>query len=178
MPQRRWGSFAEPCGPSMECLARQFWVIDPQGQAVRRRGSGLGGLRGGAGWYKNIISHEYVSIPLVRWFYKAFEFRNVGLLCQCYLDKLSVLLLTLIIWINMYPPLLPNRNLIFWCRDRLFITLECTCISWLWRDASILLPALQRNDHPQPIIGSPILTFLLSMMFFDKPKRFGMPKYI
>lgn len=49
--------------PCQWCLARQLRVIDPQGQNTPRSSEGT--QKGGEGRYRNIITHEYASIPLL-----------------------------------------------------------------------------------------------------------------
>ena len=135
--------------PSMVCLARQFCVIDIQAEIYCTHDGGLDqGELGGEAWYKNIISHEYASMPLQRWFNKAFQLRNVGLSCPCYWTSC---LYCCAHWYGSEkicdPPITLYKNPHIRWRDGLFITHLCTCISKLRRDASILLAALQRNDH-------------------------------
>lgn len=101
--------------------------------------------RGGDGRYRNIISLEYASMPLLWWSWDL-GIEECWITHQCYLDKLAALWHSGIVGREMWPQPNPfSRNPNFICRDSLFITIESTCISSLWCDASILLPALEKK---------------------------------
>lgn len=129
--------------PCQWCLARQLRVIDPQGQNTPWSSEGT--QKGGEGRYRNIITHEYASIPLLWWSWDC-RIEECWITHQCYLDKLAALWHTGIARRNMWPSLTLSRNPNFMCRDCLFITTESTCISSLWRDVSILLPPLEKKE--------------------------------
>lgn len=101
--------------------------------------------KGGAERYRNIISHEYASIPLLWWSWD-FRIEECWITHQRYLDKLDALWHTGIVRGNMWPSLTLSRNPNFIYRDCLFITAESICISSLYHDASMLLPALEKKE--------------------------------
>ena len=114
--------------------------------------------RGGAARYRNIISHEYASLPLL-WWSSDFRIEECWITHQRYLDNLAALWQTQIVRRNMWPSWTLSWNGNFIYRDCLFITAESTCISSLWCHVSILLPALEEKKHPSLINGSALLTF-------------------
>lgn len=157
-------------GPALRCVCRvngvwlgsSEWLIPTE----------LRTQRGGEERYRNIISHEYASIPLLWWSWD-FRIEECWITHRHYLDKLAALWCTGIVRKNMWPSLTLSRNQYFIYGDWLFITTESTCISSLWRDASILLPALEKKE---PSLAnkrvSPVDIFP-SVSHFDHPKYFS-----
>lgn len=101
--------------------------------------------KGGAERCRNIIRHEYASIPLLWWSWD-FRMEECWITHLSYLVKLAALWCTGIVRENMWPSLTLSRNPNFICRDCLFIIDESTCKSSFLRDAPMLLPALQKKE--------------------------------
>lgn len=119
--------------------------------------------RGGAAIYRNIISHEYASILLLRWS-RDFRGKECWITHQFYLKKSAVSWST---WRKMWPcPTLScNWNVLY--RHGLFITAECTCISSFWCDGLILL--WKSSPYPANKRVIPVDMFP-SVSHFDHPK--------
>lgn len=127
--------------------------------------------RGGEGRYWGIITHEYAAIPLLWWSWD-FRIEECWITHQCYLDKLASLWHSGIVRRNMWPSLTLSRNPNFIYRAWLFITIESTCISSLWCDASILLPALEKKE---PSLAN---KWVIPVDIFPSMSHFDHPKYL
>lgn len=136
-------------GPALHrlCLVNGVWpgffaVIDPQGHGA----CSFKHRKGGAGRYRNIISQEYASVPLLWWSWD-FRIEECRVDRRRYLSKLDASRCTRIVRRNMRPGVTLLRNPNF--KDRLFITaiLQCSC------------KLQERKEQPSPINGSFLLTF-------------------